>query len=74
MDDELLILEVEKHHVGLCTLRPMDFRFEMRKTKSGNELFPDYHIEIGKQKSENDPFSEFCFDNRKRKTVKRPVI
>ena len=66
MDDELLILEVEKHHVGLCTLRPMDFRFEMRK--------PIYHIEIGKQKSENDPFSEFCFDNRKRKTVKRPVI
>ena len=38
--------------VGPCTLRPTDFRFEMRKTKCGNELFPDYHLKVGITKNE----------------------
>lgn len=31
--------------IGLCTLRPMDFLFEMKKTKSNqkNVSFPNYH-------------------------------
>ncbi len=45
--------------VGPCTWRPTDFPFEIRKLKSGIELFPDYHLEIGKQKSENAAFSVF---------------
>ena len=39
----------------------------LRKPKSGNELFPDYHLEIGKRKATHFPFFVLIIENGKQK-------
>ena len=46
--------------VGPCTLRPTDFRFEMRKPKSGNDPFSVFCFDNRKRKTKKRAVIWFC--------------